>query len=60
MSKTVATRGTVGFDLRFFKVVDANGNKGNVRLKDEPVSNTVFFRDFQQLEGIIKTLMKGK
>jgi len=48
---------TVGFDLRLFTIVDENGCIGNIRRKDEPAANTVFFKDFQHLERVVKQLM---
>ena len=48
--------GTVAFVVRFFKVVSKHGNIGNLRLQNEPMKDTVFFRDFRHLEELIKSL----
>jgi hypothetical protein len=59
-TKAPRDAGTVSFDLRLFKVVNKKGHIGNLCLTDEPRRNTVFFRDFQHLEQLVKQLMRGK
>jgi hypothetical protein len=52
--------GTIGFDLRIFKVIGKNGAIGNLCLHDETTRNTVFFRKFSELENITREMMRGK